>query len=303
MMPRNSSGTRNVALSLTTAISAIMAINRPPPWQMPLTAAMTGLRLSRIAVNGSDSPAPTSGTGASLGSGSRPPRSPPGAKTSPCTGDNQSSQIRILVDPDHRLLDPVVHRTRQRVPCLRPVDDAPADHTLPLKSQSGGAEIVVHQDRLLWHLQGGSPPRVVIVIGRGRVDQGSGRQSVIASSGEIAWSPGKNRDARLISDGGKLRIKKVNSTAKRMQPARREPPQYAPRQDRPSRTYPSTSPTPISSRSSSALRNLTEVPSIPSTASLSLGSLIGQFRRDQIGGWPRRVTPASSSPDLDKRSA
>ena len=41
-MPRRSSGTRNVARSLTTAMSAIMAIRRPAAWQMPLTAAITG---------------------------------------------------------------------------------------------------------------------------------------------------------------------------------------------------------------------------------------------------------------------
>ena len=51
-MPRSSSGTRKVARSLATAMSAIMAMRRPPAWQIPLTAAITGARLSRMARKG-----------------------------------------------------------------------------------------------------------------------------------------------------------------------------------------------------------------------------------------------------------
>ena len=47
-----SSGTRNVARSLTTAMSESIAMRRPPAWQMPLTAAITGARLLRISRNG-----------------------------------------------------------------------------------------------------------------------------------------------------------------------------------------------------------------------------------------------------------
>ncbi len=80
-MPRSSSGTRKVARSLATATSAIMAISRPPAWQMPLTAAITGARLSRMARNGRTSKPAASGTVSP--STDRPPRSPPGLKTSP----------------------------------------------------------------------------------------------------------------------------------------------------------------------------------------------------------------------------
>ena len=51
-MPRSSSGTRKVAWSLATQMSASMAMRRPPAWQMPLTAAITGAWLSRTARNG-----------------------------------------------------------------------------------------------------------------------------------------------------------------------------------------------------------------------------------------------------------
>src|SRR5262245_5161215 len=56
-------------------------MRRPPPWQMPLTAAITGARLLLIATNGRMSE-PSSGGYESPGS-ERPPRSPPGANTSP----------------------------------------------------------------------------------------------------------------------------------------------------------------------------------------------------------------------------
>lgn len=72
---------RNVARSLATAMSAIIATSRPPAWQIPLTAAMTGAWLFRMARNGSTSWPPTSGNDSS--GSCRPPRSPPGAKTSP----------------------------------------------------------------------------------------------------------------------------------------------------------------------------------------------------------------------------
>src|SRR5829696_4855846 len=80
-MPRSSSGTRNVARSLATAMSAIIATSSPPAWQMPFTAAITGAGLSRIARNGRISwPSPS---GSRSPGSSRPPRSPPGANTSP----------------------------------------------------------------------------------------------------------------------------------------------------------------------------------------------------------------------------
>ena len=52
MIPRSSSGTRKVARSEQTAISESIAISRPPAWQMPLTAEITGARLSRTVTNG-----------------------------------------------------------------------------------------------------------------------------------------------------------------------------------------------------------------------------------------------------------
>ena len=51
-MPRNSSGTRNVARSLTTAMSLSMAMTNPPPWQIPFTALTTGLVAWRRYSNG-----------------------------------------------------------------------------------------------------------------------------------------------------------------------------------------------------------------------------------------------------------
>ena len=52
MIPRSSSGTRKVDRSEQTAMSDSMAISSPPAWQMPLTAAITGARLSRTVTNG-----------------------------------------------------------------------------------------------------------------------------------------------------------------------------------------------------------------------------------------------------------
>src|SRR6478752_2903975 len=80
-MPRRSSGALNVARSLATQTSAIIATRSPPAWQIPFTAATTGARLSRIVRNGSISWA-RSGSGSSP-SLDRPPRSPPAEKTSP----------------------------------------------------------------------------------------------------------------------------------------------------------------------------------------------------------------------------
>ncbi len=51
-IPRSTSGARNVARSLATATSESIAISRPPPWQMPFTAATTGAQLWRPVVNG-----------------------------------------------------------------------------------------------------------------------------------------------------------------------------------------------------------------------------------------------------------
>ena len=90
-MPRSSSGTRNVARSLATQISAIMAISSPPAWQIPLTAAMTGARLSRIAVNGRMS-YPMSGD---LVAGFRATAEvAPGGEDVSRTGDDQRRQRR-----------------------------------------------------------------------------------------------------------------------------------------------------------------------------------------------------------------
>ena len=51
-MPRSSSGTRNVARSLTTVMSLHSAICSPPPWHTPLTADTTGLTDCRSVSNG-----------------------------------------------------------------------------------------------------------------------------------------------------------------------------------------------------------------------------------------------------------
>ena len=72
-MPRSSSGTRKVARSLATAMSAGVAISRPPAWQMPFTAATTGARLSRTARKGRmSSPARPDGTDSRPGFGPAP---------------------------------------------------------------------------------------------------------------------------------------------------------------------------------------------------------------------------------------
>ena len=82
-MPRSSSGTRKVARSLTTARSEHIAISRPPPWQIPLTAETTGLTLCRRTSNGSTSNAPGAALKSAHLSVTCWPRSPPGMKTSP----------------------------------------------------------------------------------------------------------------------------------------------------------------------------------------------------------------------------
>ena len=99
-MPRSSSGTRKVARSLATAMSASMAMSRPPAWQIPLTAATTGARLSRMVRNGRMS-CPMSGVGSSPGS-ERPPRSPPGAKTSPVPVMMSAARSGSCVDDARR---------------------------------------------------------------------------------------------------------------------------------------------------------------------------------------------------------
>ena len=80
-MPRYSSGTRNVARSLTTATSLSMAITSPPPWQMPFTALTTGLVACRSASNGLLSMNRSRGRSAQPSTW-LPLRSPPGMNTS-----------------------------------------------------------------------------------------------------------------------------------------------------------------------------------------------------------------------------
>ena len=82
-MPRNSSGTRNVARSLTTAMSLHSAICRPPPWHSPLTAETTGLTDWRSVSNGVTSMPSADPNVSQLSEPSPPPMSPPGANTSP----------------------------------------------------------------------------------------------------------------------------------------------------------------------------------------------------------------------------
>ena len=138
--PRSSSGTRNVALSLATAMSASIAMSSPPAWQMPFTAAITGAWLSRTARNGSMSyPTASRHLLAFLGASAEV-----AARREDVAGadDDQRGQIRIGVDEPHRLLDAVVHRRRQGVAGRRAVDRAPGDRALPLEAQRRGAEVI-----------------------------------------------------------------------------------------------------------------------------------------------------------------
>lgn len=80
-MPLNSSGIRNVAWSLTTAMSLHMAIIKPPPWHSPLTADTTGLPEVRKVSNGSTESIDIDPKSIHW-SAPPPPRSPPGANTS-----------------------------------------------------------------------------------------------------------------------------------------------------------------------------------------------------------------------------
>ena len=82
-MPRYSSGTRNVARSLTTAMSLHSAICSPPPWHNPLTADTTGLTDWRSVSNGVASMPSAEPNVSQLSAPSPPPMSPPGANTSP----------------------------------------------------------------------------------------------------------------------------------------------------------------------------------------------------------------------------
>ena len=95
-MPRSSSGTRKVARSLATAMSASMAIRRPPAWQIPLTAATTGARLSRMVRKGRMS-CPMSGVGSSPGS-ERPAEIPARGEDVARAGDDERRQVGIVVD-------------------------------------------------------------------------------------------------------------------------------------------------------------------------------------------------------------
>src|ERR1700728_4362610 len=139
-MPRRSSGTRNVARSLATAMSASMAIRRPPAWQIPLTAATTGARLSRMVRKGRMS-WPMSGVGSPPG-GPGPPAAPPRGEDVPGAGDDERGQVRVLVDDADGPLDAEVHRRREGVPGCGPVDHAPGHGALPLEAQTCGAEFL-----------------------------------------------------------------------------------------------------------------------------------------------------------------
>ena len=97
VIPASSSGILNVALSLATAMSAIIAIKRPPAWQIPFTAAMTGAYESRMARKGR-----TSGTGIHVEAAARAgtPATQVASRSEHVagTGDDQCGEVTIGVD-------------------------------------------------------------------------------------------------------------------------------------------------------------------------------------------------------------
>ena len=65
-------------------------------------------------------------------------------KTSPVPVMIMAARSGSLLTRLHRSPDAEVHGRRERVPRLRPVDDAPTDHTVALEAKPRCAEIVAH---------------------------------------------------------------------------------------------------------------------------------------------------------------
>ena len=101
-------------------------------------------RLSRMVRNGRTSAPMASGIISPSGS-APPPRSPPGAKTSPVPVMISAASYGIPFDQTHRPLDPVVHGRGERVPGRRPVDDAPGDGPLALEPEVRCSQIIAHR--------------------------------------------------------------------------------------------------------------------------------------------------------------
>src|SRR6202012_3951011 len=128
-MPRSSSGTRKVARSLTTARSEHIAISRPPPWQIPLTAETTGLTPWPRVAGGDDrlDALPQDVERQHVERARRRVEVGPlvadlltqvaaGNEGVAGAGDQQACQLGVRVHPADRVADAEVHRLRQRVP-------------------------------------------------------------------------------------------------------------------------------------------------------------------------------------------
>ena len=141
-MPRRSSGTRNVARSLTTAISLHRAICSPPPWHSPLTADTTGLTDWRSVSNGVTSMPSADAERQPVVAAVAAAHIAAGREDVAGAGDQQTREIGIGVDMADRIADAEVHRGGHRVACLGPVQRAHTERPLAGETQVWGAEPV-----------------------------------------------------------------------------------------------------------------------------------------------------------------
>ena len=117
-----------------TATSESMAINSPPPWQMPFTAATTGLRrvadrverdVVHVQQSGQVGPAVLL-VAAEVAAGDE---HVVGA------GDDEGGQLVGAVDVVDRVADPEVHRRGHRVAAVGPVDRADGQRAAAFEAQ------------------------------------------------------------------------------------------------------------------------------------------------------------------------
>ena len=139
--PRRNSGAPKVACSLAIATSESIVMSNPPPMHKPLTAAITGLRESRIESKGT-APVPRSAPMSRSPSSCWPPISPPGAKTSPRPVITSAWMTATRVDSVDGPADAEVHVRGERVAAFGAVDGHPRDCVAPFPSQEAAAEIV-----------------------------------------------------------------------------------------------------------------------------------------------------------------
>jgi hypothetical protein len=115
-------------------------MSRPPPWQIPFTAATVGAALWRIASNGNTSrPVRLSTTG--FGSLAHAAQLAARREHVARAREDQRGRLAARVHPLDRALDAVVHRGRERVARLGPVDRAPREVVAALHAQERGAEV------------------------------------------------------------------------------------------------------------------------------------------------------------------